>query len=484
MNVEMNNYITGELKTYDRPLSIGVLLVFGGIALVFAYANFVMGMGLYTLIAIAGLIVIWLMIKFPLFWIFSSAAISEGFLRGSQYGITVMDVVYGVMYVLANIVWIVWMLGVKKEKLIKNSGDLFMLFFYIVLIFNFFIGVLRGTPPDIWLREYGLFSIILLYFPIRHYIRTNEQVKWFLIILALSVCVSAFVQLNSYRHQTLATAIYAYELGGSIRLDQTLFTSAVMFGIAFMIGLKNKWQQFVILAFSFLSLAALVVSFSRTYWVFLAGAVVLILFFVPFREKIKFILTMLIISVLFAGVVTVVFKEQETFFFKMIQRRFDSSFLLRKDPSLKSRFYEWTEAGKIIKEFPWGGSGLAKEFTFFEPNNLSSITASNIHNGYLFLIFKVGYPHAIIFFIGLALYTYKSFRCIYIAQDTFERSMILGSFTTLILVFFTSLTSAQFFYRDAMIVEAVSLAFVSIVEERFKKRIGSAEQAVEIQVQT
>ena len=348
--------------------------------------------------AIAVMPVIALALFYPRVWLYGVALLGIAYFRGSSQGVSAVDVLSGLVLAGSLFAWIVWRVAVNKKRLIYNSIDWVLLILFLLIPFNLIIALLNGVELLDWLREYIRFSMVLFYFPVREYFREKKYLLRFLIIYAFVVLALDFFQFYAYYKAAFSNLVYAYQLGSSVRINQVIFTTASMFGIVFALYAPKRWLRLTLIVFSALTFSALLVSFSRAFWLIFMAEFILLFFYISYQQKKRYLLTSFVISVILTASAFVLFGDKVVFVYKLVEKRLTSSTKGTKDISLQSRLNEWEKAIFHIAENPLGGNGFAKEFQFYNPITQSTKHTNFIHNAYIFLTYRLGIPMALCFF--------------------------------------------------------------------------------------
>jgi len=420
-------------------------------------------------IAIIGIPFLAIIIKYPKVWIWSIATSSFMFFRASDLEITVADVLFGAYFIASIYIWLIWIVFIKREKIVSSLSDWLIIFFYIGMFLNVIVATLNGVDILNWFREYSLFSNILLYFPIKHYMRERKDIVILLLLFGLSISLSAADQLSKYREVALQEVQYAYQLGNSVRLNQTLFTAGIFFGLIMSVFVQKTWHRIALWVFSAISIGALVVSFSRSFWLFVIFGTILIFFYLSKQQKKT--ITIAIITIIIGSTIAFfsIFEEKAELMTQVLSKRILSSGQGTKDVSVQVRLIEYDAALDKIAENPFFGNGLGRKFRFYDPIIHITTNTFNIHNGYLFTIYRFGIPMALCFFVILGLFLWRSERLARKHNDPFFKQISIASMVTIMMMIVACMASNQFFSRDGGFVLAVSFALVSVAESRYRQ---------------
>ena len=177
-----------------------------------------------------------------------------------------------------------------------------------------------------------------------------------------------------------------------------------------------------------------------------------------------------LISIVFAISVYAFFPSRADMFFTIIEKRFFSASKGIHDQSVQARLSESKSTLAKVEEYPIGGNGLAKKFTFYDPITMKTLHTYIMHNGYIFLAYRMGIPMAILFLVVLFINIYKAEKYSRKSKDLFFKTMSLCTLCSLILLVIADFTSSQFYVRNSTFVIAISYGFISIAEYHYQKQ--------------
>ncbi|MFA6990412.1 MAG: O-antigen ligase family protein [Candidatus Gastranaerophilaceae bacterium] len=443
--------------------------VFGFVSVLFLSAvAFYLHIELYVLGAVIGLLYSYLIITSPKFWLYSIAVSSGIFFHSSSEGVSVLDLLLGALYLGSLTIWFIWQIFFLRKKVVRNLGDWLVLSFFFFLIFNFLIAYLNNSDLNIWMKEYLMFSIVLIYFPLRSIIKTEKELLKFLGFYSLIIIAAGIFQIFLYYNRLTEDFVYAYEMKSGININQTLYTSASIFGFLFTFHQTNKKNELLVLAFTAMAIISLIATFSRTFWVVLALAIVIFFIIFPIRKKNKMLIYIFCIVGLFAVIGYLFIPDKMYLLINVIGIRFSSSADGTKDLSVVARLMEWEQVIKKIFENPLGGNGLAKTFHFYNVIETRTSFTDIIHNGFLYITYRAGIPTALLYFSFIIFYTIKAWDNLVRSTSNYLKALSLSNFAVMIALYIVNFTSPQFFYRDGIFVTAFVVAFISINEDLLK----------------
>lgn len=453
----------------SQPLFSDKLLIFTFISLSVLFAGIIVGsvyteLIIYIVPAIVGIIVFYFALINSKFWLYTLLALSGVFFHSASDGISVLDVILALYFIGSIFVWFFHRLFIVRKKVVENIGDWLILAFFLFIPLNLVMVLLNDADPELWLREAMMMSILLIYFPIRDVVRKELDIKKFLIVFALIIAGVGIFQLYDYYLRVTVRMVYAYELIHSMNTNQTLYTAASLVGLIFLITTDSIRIRLISVIFTAMSVAFLFSTFSRTFWLILVLSTFIIFLIVPNRKKIRMFFSVAILLTFLGSAAFLLMRDNVTLLFEASKKRLMSSTKVGEDISLRSRIIEWEKVGALISEYPLGGNGLGKYFHFYEPITMQTKRTAIIHNGYLYLTYRLGIPMSLFFFGFVIFYLFKAFNLLNRTKNDFEKSLvysIIGVFFSLLL---SNYTSSQFFYRDGIFVTATIISLICILE--------------------
>ncbi len=423
----------------------------------------------YELIFFIGLLsipLLYLIINNSKIWIYTAFIALAYFLRDSSEVVSEYDVVSGAFYIGGLIIWSISRIFVNRQKIVHSFTDWLILAFFSCLIPNLIIALLNGVELIDWLREFAMFLLILYYFPIKDIIKSKRDIITLLCILLISAIILNLLQFYQYFLFLQNYILYVYQLGAAIKYNQPLYASAIIFGIAFASIQKKIGYKYLLLLFTVMTVTALVATFSRAYWVMVLINLLIIIFFIP-KDGRKFMVSSIVLGgILFSLFIYVAFQDKVEFVYYVIEKRFVSTTAGVKDISLQMRLNEFEGVFEQIENYPLGGSGLARKFSYYDPIGISTQRTNFVHNGYLYLIYRLGYPLAIIFFIYLFLILMKSFYYSFKVKDRFYKTLAICSATSILMMILTNFVTTTIPLRDGSLIMALLIGFISIIERK------------------
>jgi len=197
--------------------------------------------------------------------------------------------------------------------------------------------------------------------------------------------------------------------------------------------------------------------------------------FFSFGKKIKIISYFLLIIGTFVLVVYMMIGDNLFLFVQIVASRFTSSADGAKDLSVIARLLEWEQVLRQIMLHPLAGVGLGKKFSFYFVITGNTAHTNVIHNAYLFIIYRVGFPLVIFYFSFLVFYTVKAYNNLLLAlksNSQFYKALAISNLTSILTFFVVNFTSSQLFYRDGLFITAFLASFIYLNEKFLKNNIS------------
>jgi len=449
------------------PIVLAVLFLVSILLLIFFGTS--ANNNIYIYISILGVLpLLYLMIKYPRIWIYSIALTNIYFFYDRGDEVSLIEIILAIQYLGTLSIWMFWMLLIKREKLVDNIADIFIFFFLLIILGNSIINYINSNDMMIWVREAFNLLLLCIYFPIKKYFTEKKELMTLLVIYSIVVTASAFLHFNTYLKVLQGNIQYAYELSQGIRVNQSLFTAGAVFGFIFALHTKNKILSLILVVFTSVSIAGLVTSFSRTYWIILIIEMLIVVFYLSGRQRIKLMAFAFITSLVILVSLLYIFEDKSKIMVQLLERRLTSAGKGTSDISIQARFAEYEQEFKGIMEYPMAGQGLSKKITYW--NTLESYTSrvQYIHNGYIYVAYKMGIPAFFVFFFPFIYYLVKGEKLARKESDVFFRILTLGSYLAILMILISIFTATQLSSREGNFVIALSFSFISIAMNRAK----------------
>jgi O-antigen ligase len=223
---------------------------------------------------------------------------------------------------------------------------------------------------------------------------------------------------------------------------------------------ERRFPPLTLLAFV-LTATALIATFSRGFWI---GTIVALFFLFLLLDRSKKILVLagalgLLITVV--GVLWLFAGDLGQAIVSTIGSRFLSSGKALEDVSFANRLVESAAAFDAILKSPILGHGLGSSIHYFSLLNELTVESWYLHNGYLFLLFKVGFFGTLLFlgFYGSVLL--RGLKAARATKGNSELSPVLrGTWAALASFVIVTITSNVFIERESLLLISLGSAFL------------------------
>lgn len=429
-----------------------------------------------------GLVLLVLMVRYPKIWLGVLILGLPLFLADTGKGISATETVSGGLYTLSLMFWLIWRMGSNKPPLIQSWPDFLLVMFVALTTCNIVLAKFNGNALLGWGVDWSYFLLMLFYFPIREEYGQSERSFRTLMILSgwASVVMSGYTVWH-FKNRMAENMVYAYQIVASRSvLLGPFFLLAICIGIAVFFHTKLI-GKIAIGIFMFINLAALVLTFTRSLWVFTFLCAGIIMLFLNIRQNVSIVTS-------FVGLCAIVVVGFYAFnpkladiAVRLVERRFTSSTQLSGgDRSFETRIIEVNNAWRKVRQFPLGGSGLRAKFLTWQPIEGWHNRVSFVHIGYVGLIHKVGFPLAIVMFSTLIGFLFQAARNAWFLRRTWSSPLhrgvafgVLAFFPALFMVMFMA---GIFDQRYGNIMMAFMFAYVAITGKHAREARAAKDQ--------
>lgn len=436
--------------------------------------------GLVCLGGVGGVLLVAVFMRYPRVWLYAvviGLAVWFPQKGDDTAGISGMEYVMVAFYIGGLAVWFGGMWFVERRKLIRNAGDWLLVAFLGALLLNCIVAMSNNIEPLVWLRVALLFVFTLYYFPIREHITTNRDMTTFFLIVCCTMAIVAGMTLQ--RYVTASTnVLYAYQLMTS-RMNSNNNMSVVLtvFGVFAALYIRRPAVRMFALGVAVVFFAMTVVSFARMFILATIIGIVITLFLFNTRRLVAFAISALVVAGIFAGGVALTFKKRAELALTVFSKRIGSAAKGTKDPSLIARIIESKVLVGHLLHNPLGGIGLGARFTMYDNINNRTIHPQFVHNGYIFIVAKLGIPTWFLLYGWYVFYLARSYLCARAATVSFDRFIAYAAFGSMVSLLIINLTSSIWEVRDGFFMLAFLIAFVSVIETRLLAGVDAATRS-------
>jgi hypothetical protein len=425
------------------------------------------GLGILGVVGGIGLMAVF--IRHPQLWLYCFiVSLIVWFPQKGEATESVTGVEYGLVafYLGGLAVWFTVMLFVRRVTVLRNLGDWLLASALVLSVFNLGIALANDVPLIEWAREWLLLVFALYYFPLREHFRTNREIVTLCTVLGLTMTVVGAMTLQKYVAAS-TNAAYAWQILSS-RMNSNNNMSVVLslFAIMAVLYMTNLRGRLIALAAAAFFATLTIVSFARMFILATGVGIVGTLLLMDTRRLVNAGLYAAAIGFIFFAGVSVVFQDKAEIALKVLGARIGSTSKGTKDISIRERIAESREVGQHILANPLGGEGFGSTFSFYDPILNTTAHPQFIHNGFLYLPFKLGLPLCLLLYAWYSHYLARAYLCARGATVPFDRILALGALGSLLALILINLTSNLFKARDAFVMLSFAMAFICTVESR------------------
>lgn len=364
-------------------------------------------------------------------------------------GITPLEIAYGSTYVVLVIFWILKKVlkgifssadksasgGKDRTESLASPITLPLVTFLCVSILSCAIGIIRGHSFPQWGSDLNAIMYYSLCFIMLSVVKNKKELYK---LFSLLLCSTVLGLLKSTFYPNLGNS---YMWIKSDVLESVKLRAVNMIGVGIFIisvaiyaGLARGRKKDFYAALSIFFGAMLIYSFVRSVWI-AAVSSLSFLFFMPLEKRKYNVIKLSLISIFLFSIylsIAMSLPSHNTLFrwVYALEKRYESIFVAKDEPSITTRGSEWKEATKRSLQHPFFGNGLGTQITFFTYDKWSYAnpwkTTRYIHNAYIFLFLNMGLLGLISFlwlcksFIKYGMTLYRSL------EDEMDKSFSIG----------------------------------------------------------
>ncbi len=459
--------IAPVLHTMFRPLmadrgwvwySMAIIMFIGAII---ATEQYVLGAVIGAVVGVLPLVVM-VLVRYPRVWLNCVALSTFYWFNDKSDDVTALEVLLVGFYLGTLLLWFAMQFLITRKKLLRNSADKAIALFCSLLPFNLCIALFNDISLVEWLRASLLIMFVLYYFPLREYLESDRHIIIFVLCLCISFLIMGAITVQNYV-KAASNAVYAFQIVSSrIRNNEIVAVCASVCSAMAFVVLRKPLHRIVALSLTAFFIGVLIGSFSRGFWLgFLVGMLLLVFHFRP-EEKRFLVISFGISFIVMTVVLFTMFGRAGELALRVLGTRFTSSTIGKRDLSVQSRLNESTVVVQQILEHPLTGTGAGSRYNFFEPFVRHTYNVTFIHNGYLFMLHKYGFPMTILWYYAMFWYLWKGWRRLPQLRAPLYRFVGFGGFATFCAAMIVNNTSSQFESRDGTFIASFMIAFISI----------------------
>lgn len=413
--------------------------------------------------ATVGILFLWLASRHPFFAV-NSLILLHIFIVESTEGVSVPEVFVGLLLFYVVSIWFFKKGFLEQTQVVFNRADCGLILFLSSCVFSLIPAVLFGVFFSRWVRELVPFMTFMLFFPLRDALRNKKDVQIVVAMLFILCLFAVFRNLVRYRSAIAIAEMYWQIASSRAASNEPFFFVSIVLAVSVLL-FTVSWKVRILMSVLVSVFAlALIITFSRGYWIATGIAFIVLFILSPLRTKIKILLFTGIVVMLSGMVVMLFFGDFGRLLLESVFGRFVTIGSFLEDPSFRSRLAESAKVIGYILRNPILGYGLGKEYEFVSIIPREMPTAY-VHNVYLFLMFKIGLAGTLMFLYFYGRMIRQGYRNYRIQTDAILKAVMLGVLSYLIAMLPLSVSSPQFIQKDSILLIAVGMAILSFGEQ-------------------
>lgn len=389
-------------------------------------------------------------------------------------GISIVEVAFGVYFFGYVGYWFLRRSVFLGEKIARDRADALLLTFLSLCAGSVVVVAVVGGRLVDWLREFLTISHLLLYFPAREVMKTRRGVR---VVAAAILVVTGTVAILSLYNYNVATAaaVYLWELvGGRQSFGDHYFFPMTVFALA-LLTCSHTMRSHILLGGLFtLYSVSLAITFSRGFWIAAAAGALVLFLLGGGKERWR----MGSIVALSAGAAlvlsTILLGNLAGPIADALAVRLTSAGL--RDLSLLERLGESRAVLDLFLASPVIGHGIGASFMHYDIILKTTTESTFVHNGYLFLLFKVGLVGTAVF---LGFFMYVLFQAVSLLRmrastDWVDTAILRGAIAVLAGMALVTITSNVFVTKQSLLILSLSAAFIMGQRDRISETPASS----------
>lgn len=405
-----SNWLPERLATPGAlTLGAGALAAFGVIALGLTMS------GLAGLVGLADHLGAWLMLlpavaagmylswRHERFWIYTAViAHLAMFMSQTNEGIGGGEIAFIGVALGGLCLWFFKEVVVHRRLVVRTGFDaLLIATFLLTSIVALIANRLHDGELLRYFKEWTPMLDLLLYFPLRSMLKTRRDVYRMLTVLGILGVVIGVIGVATYRER-LMTAVFAYQIEHSrVFANEPVNIIFAILGVVVVAYARTKWMYLLGALLTTSGMLFLFITFSRGSIVSAFVGIIVVMVFSGHGRRI--LLVLIASLVIGSGLVYMTYPTIAKTMATSVGRRLGTVGSTMTDVSFNLRVIE---ANTILRHYvpfsPLIGHGLGVTYHWYDPTEHATATTSFVHNGYVRLVFKYGYPLAVLFLFFLA----------------------------------------------------------------------------------
>ncbi len=324
----------------------------------------------------------------------------------------------GLVLVFLLYLWRICIAG--REDPSDGSLDRAFFLFFLVVVFSFILGLMRGNDPRLVQKETRILLYYATYFVAVRTLSGEKQMKFFSLTLLAAALLSSLDSIYTYRSLNVIRFV-------SRQIHMVLLVTPFLIA-AFLLDRRPVRRAMIVLALVPIALCV-VASQTRGTWVAMLIAVLIALtlgMILRWREagRWRTLATTLVFLGLILAVSLKVIGTMSTARIEFVGSRLESISHLETDYSMMMRAQQYLTVADAILKSPWLGNGLGSTATYRIFGVYS--TQNNVDSTYLTMLWKMGFLGLVVFLVLYWLFMKRAFLVYRHASTLFERIYSTG----------------------------------------------------------
>lgn len=366
------------------------------------------------------------------------------YMSARNVGVAGGEIAFTALSLAGICIWLFKEMAIHRRPIVRTGFDALLLGVFIsTSVVALVATLLHDGEMMRYMNEWTKLLDLLLYFPVRAIIRTRRDVMVLVGICVLIGVVNGVFSVMTYRER-LMDAVFAYEIEHSrVFTNEPVSMIYAILGTVVVAYARTRWTLLLGILLTTSGILFLIVTFSRGA---ILSATIGMTFVMLFSGRGLRVLSVIIVSlVMGATAVYVAFPNIATTMATSVGRRLGSIGSTMTDVSFNLRVIE---ANKILEYYvphsPIIGYGYGVRYHWIDPTVKYSINHSFIHNGYIRLVYKYGYPLAVFFLFFLLYPLLRAMMSWPSRLDWQSHAMMVGSIAYLICALVNNYVSDMF----------------------------------------
>jgi len=369
-----------------------------------------------------------------------------------------------------------WGVAESGRRVLRSPLGRTILIFLGVCVISIVPATLFDSSPLWWFRDLVRFSYLLLFFPVAHALRRRRARVALSLALLVVVLFHIVVTLRSYQAAVAVTRALWQVKYQRVAVHEVFATASLVTAFAVFLRARSRGVAAGAITLALASIATLVASLTRGYWLASALAMFVVALMTPRSARRVATFTVVVVGLVLA-VGYAVFPGRFLGVIFSLADRFSTISSPLRVLSMQERLAETTEVLRLIRSSPFVGRGLGAAVSYMSPLTSRVVTRTYTHNAYLYIWAKLGLVGLVTFgaFYWQALR--RSWQAIASGGGRSVTAIATAGFALLVAFVPLSLTSPQYYDKSSILVIVLILGAAEAVAGN-REHAGSARGEV------